>query len=225
MGSRVTLAGVCPTGGKNTRTRRSSIYTPTFSAVTCPYTPSSELDRKMTDEKLPDRRNKNNIHASVGRATYLPHLSWTANHLIQSSSTQEDGGANNERGLQHKHDVLQSKPAISTEQKRKNVRVLLTCWTSIPRASKSVVISTREEPERNSRMITSRSPWPMSPCMHEMVKSRSCTTRGASEILQPNGQGERALRIGTAHVVRSVANQNSLRINTHIRSTGCGSTP
>ncbi|MPC28807.1 hypothetical protein E2C01_022017 [Portunus trituberculatus] len=39
-----------------------------------------------------------------------------------------------------------------------------TCCTSIPRASKSVVISTREEPERNSRMITSRSFWSMSPC-------------------------------------------------------------
>lgn len=95
--------------------------------------------------------------------------------------------------LQHKHHVLQSKPATNTETK-KNVRVPLTCWTSIPRASKSVVISTREEPERNSRIITSRSPWPMSPCMHEMVKSRSCSTRGASEISQQNGRGERAFK-------------------------------
>ena len=39
-----------------------------------------------------------------------------------------------------------------------------TCWTSIPRANKSVVIRTREEPDRNSRIMTSRSFWSMSPC-------------------------------------------------------------
>ena len=31
-----------------------------------------------------------------------------------------------------------------------------TCCTSMPRASRSVVMRTREEPERNSRMMTSR---------------------------------------------------------------------
>ena len=39
-----------------------------------------------------------------------------------------------------------------------------TCWTSIPRANRSVVMRTRLEPERNSRIITSRSFWSMSPC-------------------------------------------------------------
>ena len=31
-----------------------------------------------------------------------------------------------------------------------------TCWTSMPRARRSVVMRTREEPERNSRMMMSR---------------------------------------------------------------------
>ena len=49
----------------------------------------------------------------------------------------------------------------------------LACWTSMPRASRSVVISTREEPERNSRMMTSRVFWSMSPCVADTVWSRS----------------------------------------------------
>jgi len=35
------------------------------------------------------------------------------------------------------------------------------------------VISTREEPERNSRMMTSRVFWSMSPCVADTVWSRS----------------------------------------------------
>uniref|UniRef100_A0A0E9XQ58 Uncharacterized protein n=1 Tax=Anguilla anguilla TaxID=7936 RepID=A0A0E9XQ58_ANGAN len=49
-----------------------------------------------------------------------------------------------------------------------------TCCTSMPRASRSVVISTRLDPDRNSRMITSRSFWSMSPCRAETVKSLAC---------------------------------------------------
>ena len=48
-----------------------------------------------------------------------------------------------------------------------------TCWTSIPRARRSVVINTREDPERNSRMMMSRVFWSMSPCVAETVKSRA----------------------------------------------------
>ena len=48
-----------------------------------------------------------------------------------------------------------------------------TCWTSIPRASRSVVMSTREEPERNSRMMTSRVFWSMSPWVADTVWSLS----------------------------------------------------
>ena len=50
----------------------------------------------------------------------------------------------------------------------------LTCWTSMPRASRSVVIRTRVEPERNSRMMTSRVFWSMSPWVALTVKSRFC---------------------------------------------------
>ena len=42
----------------------------------------------------------------------------------------------------------------------------------MPRESRSVVISTREEPERNSRMIMSRVFWSMSPCVADTVWSR-----------------------------------------------------
>ena len=48
-----------------------------------------------------------------------------------------------------------------------------TCCTSMPRASRSVVISTRDEPERNSRMMTSRVFWSMSPCVADTVWSLS----------------------------------------------------
>ncbi len=48
-----------------------------------------------------------------------------------------------------------------------------TCCTSMPRASKSVVMSTREEPERNSRIMTSRVFWSMSPCVADTVWSLS----------------------------------------------------
>lgn len=43
----------------------------------------------------------------------------------------------------------------------------------MPRASRSVVISTRDDPERNSRMMTSRVFWSMSPCVADTVWSRS----------------------------------------------------
>ena len=43
----------------------------------------------------------------------------------------------------------------------------------MPRARRSVVIRTREEPERNSRMMTSRVFWSMSPCVADTVWSRS----------------------------------------------------
>ena len=48
-----------------------------------------------------------------------------------------------------------------------------TCCTSMPRAKRSVVISTRDDPERNSRMITSRVFWSMSPWVAETVWSLS----------------------------------------------------
>ena len=53
---------------------------------------------------------------------------------------------------------------------------MLTCCTSIPRASKSVEMRIRDDPERNSRMIKSRSFWSKSACMQETVKSRFCSS-------------------------------------------------
>ena len=49
-----------------------------------------------------------------------------------------------------------------------------TCWTSMPRANKSVVMRTRLDPERNSRMITSRWLWSMSPCCNTQVSHHFC---------------------------------------------------
>ena len=55
-----------------------------------------------------------------------------------------------------------------------------TCWTSMPRASRSVVISTRLEPERNSRIITSRWPCSMSPCCKQTYTQ--CDSTGAAKV-------------------------------------------
>ena len=51
--------------------------------------------------------------------------------------------------------------------------LLVRSSVSMPRSRKSVVMSTREDPERNSRMTTSRSRCSMSPCTQETVKSRA----------------------------------------------------
>ena len=48
-----------------------------------------------------------------------------------------------------------------------------TCWTSIPLAHTSVVMSTRDCPDLNSFMMASLSFWGMSPCMDDTVKLAS----------------------------------------------------
>jgi hypothetical protein len=61
-----------------------------------------------------------------------------------------------------------------------HAQVRRTCCTSIPRASKSVVMSTRLEPLLNSRIMSSRPFWSMSPCCNhqhtyrENVSTRTC---------------------------------------------------
>ena len=49
----------------------------------------------------------------------------------------------------------------------------LTCWTSIPRAQTSVVMSTLYCPDLNSFMMASLSFWGMSPCIDDTVKLAS----------------------------------------------------
>ena len=58
--------------------------------------------------------------------------------------------------------------AVRGESKQERGRA---CCTSIPRARRSVVMRTRLLPLRNSRMMTSRTFWSMSPCVALTVKS------------------------------------------------------
>ena len=73
-----------------------------------------------------------------------------------------------------------------------------TCWTSIPRARRSVAIRTREDPDRNSFMMTSRSDCCISPSerakrkKEKVVSSRSRRGRGnaTKPRLTHGGDGE-----------------------------------
>jgi len=77
-----------------------------------------------------------------------------------------------------------------------------TCWTSIPRARRSVAMRTREDPDRNSFMMTSRSDCCISPSVESEPKRRKekLSSRGRRD---ETGRKRRDSRI--AETVNSLA--------------------
>ena len=89
-----------------------------------------------------------------------------------------------------------------------------TCWTSIPRANKSVVIRTREDPERNSRMMTSRSFWSMSPCCKKRGRNLEYYSPSYDQIpVGDLGAGDITVIIIAEHVIISRQNWRSRHVS------------